>query len=179
MNEGYLAFLPMSLQPLHNGHINVILNIIRQYPEAHITINEETTAKRPFPVDLRMRWLEKALDHYGVESVTLSTRDDFYQYAPETIRERYLGYAKAADRMSLVSGNPQAPKVAAWMGIEWHDVHTMALQPLVGNLPEKLMHHRENNASCIRQAIIEGESLPEGYLPSFICRDELAPYLLR
>ena len=176
-SKGYLAFLPMSIQPLHNGHINFILNVVQQFPWTHVTINEDATTQRPFPIKKRMSWLEEAFHHYGLHEVTYSSRDDFYQYHPEEVRGRYLGYAPQAEGMVLVSGNAQAPEVASWMGVSWLDTKTMSLEKLVPHMPDELLHSRENNAGKIRQAVMEGRSLPQGYLPDFIRREELERYL--
>jgi nicotinamide-nucleotide adenylyltransferase len=68
-------------QPLHNGHMAVIGDLIKKHGEVTIVIgsaNEQGTEKNPFSSKERMEMLSRALSAHGMGGIRLLPIEDFH-----------------------------------------------------------------------------------------------------
>lgn len=168
-----IALLPMRLQPLHNGHLNLILSTAERFRKAIIMIAQtEISFDNPFTSQQRQDWVEQAKQEFNIYNIETSDQGSSQL---STIDEQIESYNKIAkeENFVFISGNNKVLEKCTNVYMFEH-IHSLRIQlnAIINEIPIEMMH-TQSHGRKIRESIYNNTDIPNGYLPKFIKLDEI------
>ncbi len=168
------ALVPMRAQPLHNGHLNLLLNLAERFGKVCIMLSQHVGGDDdPYSSEIRRSWLDKGIHTYSLQNTEIFERGS--SRLP-TIAEQKKSYQEIAggEELVFVSGNPEIiERCIEWYQFHFLDLNKIVLDKKIEDMNDVLMQNIEGNARTIRHAIKQALAIEPGYLPTFVNPDEL------
>jgi len=179
MKKSPVAFVPLRAQPLHYGHINLLLSVAQSYQQIVVLLSQKKGDDDPYDYALRKQWLEQAMALYHinghVEALPLFPSSiDSYKDKDDivAIQKKFQALAHWSSFV-IVSGNPKVIEVCQHM-YDFDCQHVGDDFPIRWLLdsPNHFEKWYESYGATLRQLIADQsfDRLPS-LLPSFVFND--------
>jgi|GEM_PF-1822098 len=168
------ALVPMRVQPLHNGHLNLLVNLADRFGKVYVLLSQHVGGEDdPYPSELRKMWLLKGIDIYTIPNTKISEKGS--SRLP-TIDEQKRSYEEIVkdNELVFVSGNPEIiERCISWYQFHFLDLSKITLERKVDKMDDDLLKNIEGNARIIRKAVQQTLKVRPGFLPEFISPEDL------
>lgn len=168
------AIVPMRMQPMHMGHVNLLLNVSNYFDLVYVSVCRDAIDQdNPYSIEQRFKWLDLMIKAYDIHNLTYDSKGNSEGKTLEDISNNYLSRLKDVNKLYIISGNPDVLDRTKLLGLEYINTSDF-MQNMTGRpiLKRFLLGHN-GHGTVIRDIISKTGIVPDGFLPYFIDKEEV------
>ncbi|MFH1392239.1 MAG: adenylyltransferase/cytidyltransferase family protein [bacterium] len=164
ITSNFIALVPVRIQPLHNGHVELLLNLSKRFKKVIVLIEPEFGGQDdPFSLEDRIKMVKAVSCHFNLENIIacsiLDAKTQPIQARIHWYHELVVDNGGTCESFVVISGNQQVlssyKNRYKFCFVDWRKVKADKF------LDNNFFASRDGNARKIREMIKSGGTISE------------------